>query len=223
MRSYFRLLGAGIFLLHPLQSESVAYIAGRSELVSGLFVLSAWLVFLKYFDSKTTFATALKILLLAVAALLGKESAISLPALLLITDLYWNRASLRGLIQDRWKLYAPIVLGGIVAGLVIIRSLEKSPSAGLKLENVTPFRYALTQCRSILTYLRLFLIPADQSGDWGIPFYRSFTDGHAWLYVLGILVLVGAIVFSYRRSLLFSFGLLVFLVGASTHVIRHTD
>ena len=63
-------------------------------------MLSAWLVFLNHFESKTTAATAVKILLLAVAAVLGKESAISLPALLLITDFYWNRASLRGLIQD---------------------------------------------------------------------------------------------------------------------------
>jgi len=208
----FSLFGAGLFLLHPLQSESVAYIAGRSELVSGLFLLSAWLVFLYYFENRTTFATALKILLLAAAAVLGKESAISLPALLLITDLYWNRASLREQIQDRWKLYAPIVLGGIVAGVAIIHSVNKSPSAGLSLENATPFRYALTQCRSILTYLRLFVMPADQSGDWRITLYRSLGDRDAWLYVLGILVLLTAIVFSYRRSRLLSFGLLVFFL-----------
>jgi len=143
---------------------------------------------------------------------LGKESAVSLPALLLITDLYWNRASLREQIQDRWKLYAPIVLGGIVAGVAIIHSVNKSPSAGLSLENATPFRYALTQCRSILTYLRLFVMPADQSGDWRITLYRSLGDRDAWLYVLGILVLLTAIVFSYRRSRLLSFGLLVFFL-----------
>jgi len=208
----FSLFGAGIFLLHPLQSESVAYIAGRSELVSGVFLLSAWLVFLNYFENKTTLATALKILLLAAAAVLGKESAISLPALLLITDLYWNRASLREQIRDRWKLYAPIVLGGIVAGVAIIHSVNKSPSAGLSLENATPFRYALTQCHSILTYLRLFLFPVDQSGDWRITLYRSFGDRNAWLYVLGILVLLAAIVLSYRRSRLLSFGLLAFFL-----------
>ena len=208
----FSLLGAGLFLLHPLQSESAAYIAGRSELVSGLFVVTAWLVFLNHFESRTTTATALKILLLTAAALLGKESAISLPALLLVTDFYWNHASLHDQIRDRWKLYVPIVVGGLVAAVAIIRSLDKAPSAGLSLENVTPFRYALTQCRAILTYLRLFLIPAGQSGDWQIPFYRSFADNGAWLYVLGILILVGGIVWSFRRSRLLSFGLLVFVL-----------
>jgi tetratricopeptide (TPR) repeat protein len=208
----FSLFGAGIFLLHPLQSESAAYIAGRSELVSGLLLVTAWLVFLNHFESQTTGPTALKILLLAAAAVLGKESAISLPALLLVTDFYWNRASLRDQLRSRWKLYVPIVVGGLVAAVAIIRSLDKAPSAGLSLENVTPLRYALTQCRVIFIYLRLFLIPAGQSGDWRIPFYRSFTDGTAWLYVFGILILFGGIVLLYRRAPLLSFGLLVFVL-----------
>jgi hypothetical protein len=208
----FSLFGAGIFLLHPLQSESAAYIAGRSELVSGFFLISAWLVFLNHFESRTTLATALKILLLTAAALLGKESAISLPALLLVTDFYWSPSSLQNQIRSRWKLYLPMVFGGLVAAAAIIRSLDKAPSAGLSLENVTPFRYALTQCRAIFTYLRLFLIPAGQTGDWQIAFYRSFADNSVGLYVLGILLLVGIIVWSFRRSRLLSFGLLVFVL-----------
>lgn len=208
----FSLFGAGIFLLHPLQSESVAYIAGRSELVSGLFVVTAWLVFLNHFESQTTGATALKILLLTAAALLGKESAISLPALLLATDFYWSRSSFRDQIRSRWKLYVPMVFGGLVAAAAIIRSLDKAPSAGLSLENVTPFRYALTQCRAILTYLRLFLIPAGQSGDWQIPLFRSLAENGAWLYVLAMLLFMGGIVWSFRRSRLLSFGLVMFVL-----------
>jgi len=38
------LIGGIIFLAHPLQTESVAYIAGRSELVCGLFSLGALVV-----------------------------------------------------------------------------------------------------------------------------------------------------------------------------------
>ena len=38
------LLAAGLFLLHPIQTESVAYIAARSELVMGLALLLALLV-----------------------------------------------------------------------------------------------------------------------------------------------------------------------------------
>ena len=205
------LFGAGLFLLHPLQSESVAYIAGRSELVSGLFLLSAWLVFLNHFENNTSLATALKILLLATIALLGKESAISLPGVLLITDLYWKRASLQAQIRSRIRLYLPIILGGVVAAAVIIRSLGGASGAGLSL-GVTPFQYALTQCRAILIYISLFLIPIGQSGDWQLPLYRTLADTRAWLYMFGMLALLAGIMLSYRRAPLFSFGLAAFLV-----------
>src|SRR4051794_15641793 len=43
------LLCAGVasclFLVHPLQTEAVAYIAGRSELVAGIFVVAALVVY----------------------------------------------------------------------------------------------------------------------------------------------------------------------------------
>src|SRR5438270_10401510 len=39
-------VGALIFLIHPLQTESVSYIAGRSESMAALFVLLAYAVFL---------------------------------------------------------------------------------------------------------------------------------------------------------------------------------
>ena len=37
---------AAVFLLHPIQTEAVAYIAGRSETLSVFFFLSAFAVFL---------------------------------------------------------------------------------------------------------------------------------------------------------------------------------
>ena len=45
-RTPFAAFGALLFLLHPLQTEAVAYIAGRSESLSGMFVFAAFAVFL---------------------------------------------------------------------------------------------------------------------------------------------------------------------------------
>jgi len=39
--------GAVLFLVHPLQTESVDYVAGRSEVLCGVFVLAGWLMFLE--------------------------------------------------------------------------------------------------------------------------------------------------------------------------------
>src|SRR5262252_4722875 len=40
------ILGATVFLIHPLETESVSYAAGRSESIAALFVLLAYTVFL---------------------------------------------------------------------------------------------------------------------------------------------------------------------------------
>jgi len=209
-RQEMALLGAGVFFLHPLQVESVAYIAGRSELVAGLFYFGAWLVFVNSAGSEIKFFTAIEIMLLAGAAVGGKESAITLPAILFLTDLYWNPASLTEQIRSRLKLYIPLVLGGLIVGSKILLNL--TGGAGFAPEGVPPSIYALTQCRVILTYIRLFCLPLGQSSDWALPYFRSLTDHAAWIYVLGMLAFVAAIVLLYRRARLLSFGLLIFLV-----------
>ena len=103
-RRWFALFGAALFLLHPLQTESVDYIAGRSELVSGFFFCAAWLIFLRNFEKDDSPVLILKIVLSGALAVLGKESAISLPALLLLTDFYFSDRPIVKQLARRFKL-----------------------------------------------------------------------------------------------------------------------
>ncbi len=207
--------GAAIFLLHPLQTESVDYIAGRSELVSGFLFCASWLLFLRFFHEETRWKTSAGILALGGAAVLAKENAICLPAVLFATDLYWADGSLRAAlsttIRRKMKLYVPIALGGVAGAAWILTRLGAGTGAGTS-SGVTRFEYALTQCRVILLYLRLFFVPAGQSGDWQLQFFHSFNDGAAWLWAVGALGLVAAVAWLARRNRMASFGLLLFLL-----------
>ena len=84
-------LGAMVFLIHPLQTESVSYIAGRSESLSALFVLLAYTLFLYRRKPAISWIEALAVLGLFGAALLTKENAVSLAAILILTDISWPR------------------------------------------------------------------------------------------------------------------------------------
>jgi protein O-mannosyl-transferase len=211
-RCWYALFGAAIFLLHPLQTESVDYIAGRSELVAGFFLFAGWLVFLRSFESKTGIVTVLGILILAGAGLLGKESAISLPAILIATDVFWAKDGLVAQFRRRWKLYVPFVVGALGATVLILRTLGGGSATGAT-AGVSPLSYALTQCRVIPTYIRLFLVPVGQNGDWGLPFFHSLVFGGAWLYVLLMLALLAVTGWLYFRNRLAAFGLIVFLLA----------
>lgn len=78
------LIGAGLFLFHPLATESVCWISGRTDLLAGLFLLSSTWFLLSY---RTTGASKhlVPALLLFFLAVLSKEFALAfVPGMLLI-------------------------------------------------------------------------------------------------------------------------------------------
>jgi tetratricopeptide (TPR) repeat protein len=203
--------GAAIFLLHPLQTEAVDYIAGRSEIVAGFFFLAGWLVFLRSFEKKSGFILTLVLCFLTGLAVESKENAVSLPAILLLTDFCFPAHSLREQLRSRWKLYSILVTGGVAVGVRIVLSLKAAGAAGFS-TGISPFAYALTQCRTILTYVRLFVIPLGQNGDWALPFYHSIFSGAAVIWMAGLLLLLAFAIWTYKRDRLVFYGLGVFFL-----------
>jgi tetratricopeptide (TPR) repeat protein len=121
--------GALIFALHPVQSEAVTYIAGRSMSLMVLFWLAAALAWL---DGRRGFAV-----ILFVAALATRETAWSLPLLLLL----WQRA--QGLTWQQsarslWPMWLTLILA---AGLILAlpsyqRTLANALATRLPLDNL---------------------------------------------------------------------------------------
>jgi len=203
--------GSCVFLLHPLQTEAVDYIAGRSEIVCALFVLAGWLVFLKHFDANTKMSTAASVVACGAAAVLSKESGVCLALLLVATDIYWKPAGLMAQLRRRLLLYVPLGVGLAIAVAAILKGLVRSTTAGFTVGG--PLSYALTECRVIVLYLRLFFFPAGQNVDWQIPLVNNLGDSNAWVYLSAMTLLVSAICLFYRRARAVSFGLLVFLLA----------
>ncbi|HEY6393007.1 MAG TPA: hypothetical protein VIX89_17130 [Bryobacteraceae bacterium] len=206
------IFAAGLFLLHPVQTESVSYIASRSETLSVFFVLAAFVVFLYRKTVSVGVGTTLAVLCLFGAACLSKEHAAVFPALLVLTDYYWNPGfSLAG-IRRNWKLYIPIVIGGAVAVLFVFRLLKGAASAGFGMKGLTWYQYFFTECRVIWDYIRLYLVPAGQNVDYDYPFSRSIIDHGAIIGLIGLLVVTVAAWFYRRRFPLASYGWFVFLI-----------
>ncbi len=87
-------LAAGLFALHPVHVESVAWITERKNVLSGVFYLAAALVYLKWEDAKTAGQRRplryVAAFLLFVLALLSKTVTVSLPAALLLVA-WWRQ------------------------------------------------------------------------------------------------------------------------------------
>jgi Tfp pilus assembly protein PilF len=206
------IFAAGLFLLHPLQTESVSYVASRSETLSVFFVLATLVVFLYRKNNAAGYGTTVAVLALFGAAVLTKEHAAVIPVLLLLTDYYWNpRFSLAG-IRRNWRLYIPIAVLGALAFALVARVLSAASTAGFGVKEFTWYQYFFTECRVIWDYLWMFLLPSGQNLDPDFPLSRSITDHGAIIAILGLLAVTIAAWVYRRRFPLASYGWFVFLI-----------
>ena len=97
------IFAATLFLFHPIQTESVAWIAGRSESLSALFFLYAFVVFLYRPSGEIGWRLSLFIFLLATCAMASKEHTATLPIVLFLTDLWWGREDWVGALRRNWR------------------------------------------------------------------------------------------------------------------------
>jgi len=143
------LLTGIFFVIHPIQTECVSYIAGRADLLAGLFVLLCFICYVKYLRSGGE-GIYLVMLLSYVCALLSKENSLILPVLLLLYH-YVFREKLR------IKRFIPVI--AITFCYYLLRcAVINFPAPTLSImatlsERILGFFAAIT------SYIRLLLLP----------------------------------------------------------------
>src|SRR5262249_16295159 len=78
---------AGLFALHPLHVESVAWISERKDLLCAVFGLASLLAWTAWTRTRSRRASALGVVLYA-CGLMSKPMIVTLPALMLLADLW---------------------------------------------------------------------------------------------------------------------------------------
>ena len=205
------IFAGALFLVHPIQTESVAYIASRSETLSVLFYYAAFCVFLYRRTESISWARALAVIVLFGAAVASKQHTLTLPLLLLMTDLFWSHGSVRA----NRLLYALLAVTAAVGAVFVWSTLRGANTAGFHVEGMSPTTYFFTECRVLWTYVRMFALPFGQNADPDVTPSHTLLDSGA-IVALAAWVAVAAAAWIYRqRWPLASFGLFVFLLLAA--------
>lgn len=207
-------LCAVIFLLHPMQTEAVSYVAQRGESMGAVLFLFAWALFLYRRQAAISWPVSLGVLTLYAAAVATKEHTITLPAVLLLTDYFFHPAApATSGIRRNWRLYLPIAVLGAVGSIFVARYISRDTvSIGFNLKEFTWYQYFFTQCRGFFFYLTQFVLPLWQTADHDFPVSRSLFDHGAAFALLGILALIGVAIVFRKRYPLASFGFLLFVI-----------
>ncbi|MBV9504714.1 MAG: hypothetical protein JO323_06875 [Acidobacteriia bacterium] len=205
-------VGSLIFLIHPLQTEAVSYVAGRSESLAMLLVLLAYSAYLWRRHESISWLESFVVLILFGLALATKENAICLAGLIVFTDLFWPKPfSLIGL-RRNWRLYALMLPAAALGAGLVLHMLAGAPSAGFSLRTYTWYQYAFTQAGVIFSYVRMALLPAGLSVDHDYPpSHTIFENGAIFWIALLIAVTVLALRFR-RRYPVACFGWFFFLI-----------
>ena len=208
------LVGGALFAAHPVHSEAVANVVGRSELYSALFVLGACLLFLKGrgLSPSSRAARLLGIGALYALGLGSKEMAATLPALLILLALVPTDV---GRVGDRVRIDLPVFLltGTLLVGFLGLRFLMLGTVSG---EAPAPALMGLSAGQRILTslavwpqYFRLLVFPLDLVVDYTpAVLFPALTWGPD--VILGLLMILGgaaAIILLWPRERLVALGI----------------
>lgn len=211
-------LGALVFALHPLTSESVAWLSSQGDLLALTLLLAGLLVMERPGSGRTIGGAALFLL-----ACLAKESALMLPLLLPLRDVALPREDFDA--PTPW-LRTTWIRAGVLAGVASLYfALRTAVLPGLaQVGHVdgSVFATARAMLHGLGWYMGQLLLPLGFSFDTRIDVPLRWSDPEVWigLGVLGTLIAAGVSGLVRRRYLL-AFAALGFLVtlGPVSNVI----
>jgi tetratricopeptide (TPR) repeat protein len=177
-----------LWVLHPLQTESVTYVVQRAESLAGLFFLLTFHAFIRSTTSRRRMAWSAAAFASSLAGMATKEVMSTAPILLLLYDRVFLTGSWRDTWRLRWRQHAAFASTWLLLAALVAASNWRGGTVGAGW--ATSAEYALAQTYAIVTYLQLAVVPANLTFDYGV--LRGITFRQIAPQFLAFLLLVAA-------------------------------
>jgi tetratricopeptide (TPR) repeat protein len=174
-------VSALLFAVHPLRVESVAWITERRDVLCGVFFLLAILCYLRALDAGVSRRWYWSAVVMAVLALASKAIAVTLPAMLLLLDVYplgrlgpgrWRR-------RDVWLEKLPFALPSAAAAILAIVA-ERAVGALSDLRDVGIVERLGLTAYGLVFYVCKTLVPTGLAPLYEAPYdYATLTPRFA--------------------------------------------
>lgn len=208
-----------IFLVHPLQVEAVAYVAGRADPMHAAFMLFSFLFFYKYVSEKLPGKWHVWSLIFFAAALMVKERAIIFPMLPALYFLTLHKEP----ISQNWKSKIIILLPYFAVAVIylILRmtvlhfasTFDLGQPNNIGADNLS--EYLMAYLYGIAAYAGLLVWPAKLYMEKSLSLPQSFFDFQLLAGVFLFFLSVAGIIISLKRRKIFAFGMLWFWIALS--------
>jgi protein O-mannosyl-transferase len=197
-----------LFAIHPLRVESVVWIAERKDVLSALFILLSFILYIQYrrTDKQSHFYCVAASFL---CALLSKAMAVTLPILFLAYDFFIDGS----IHQKRLKEKIPLFLISVAFGIIAMIG-QYAGGIGPKDPSFNVFSSLFLVPYGFLFYCIKFLFPFNLSPVYPYPETIGSTYPLLfWLSPLIVVVLLYCFYRFFRRDRLLVFALSFYVIA----------
>lgn len=185
-----------IWLVHPLQTQSVTYVIQRGESLMGLFYLTCLYCTIR--GASRAGASRGWYVFAAMACALGMASKgvmVTAPVVILLYDRVFLSRSIVTAVRRRWALYLALTATWLILPLLGLAGVFRTDlvgraTVGFSYKGISAGQYALSQPGVILHYLQLCVRPVGQCLDYVWPPVPNLSAAAKPLTVL-LLMLAG--------------------------------
>jgi len=210
-----------LWMIHPIQTDTVTYIIQRTESIMALFYLLTLYCAIRSFGSAHRLGWYAASVVSCVLGALSKEVIVTAPLIVLLYDRTFESGSFALALRRRWPLYAALAAAwAVLAAMMYLfpRSITVGFSVG-----VGPFEYALNQCVMITNYLKLIFWPHRLVLDYGVPGPLSISRVLPQAAILLTLLALTIAALIYRPSLGFVGAWFFIILGPTSSFLPITS
>lgn len=188
-----------LFGLHPVHLEAVAWISGVTEPLLALLLIPAFLAYLNWRERGRRAQWMAAALALYALALLSKETAVVLPALVFAYEWLYAPGEKPWSARLRASLMAaaPFVL---VTGAYLLARAQALGGVAHKTVNLEGNIALLTIPSALWSYVRLMMAPVELSVFYDTPYVTHVSMKYFVWPLVGVLLVIGLLLWWWRRS-----------------------
>lgn len=231
-------LGAALlWVLHPVQTDSVAYISGRRDILAGLFFFLSFYAFLRLRTPNSGLRTVDRVVWVGTAFLafvlgaLCKEAAFVLPVVFFAYDVCQEHTPDRSLgrsILRIFRLHKRLYFPFFFAAAGALWYYRAYLFVILEWHGGGSLATWVTVPRLWMHYLKLLLFPVTLNADYSnaFPLSSSLLEGHTLTATFGVMIFVAAVLWGlkqgYRLVAFCGLWLVITLLPVS-HLLPHPE
>lgn len=176
-----------LWIIHPLQTESVTYVIQRVECLVSLFYLATLYCVIRAASSQRPLPWSAAAVICSALGMGCKEIMVTAPFVFFWYDVVLLGGGIRPTLARRGLTHLGIAATWMIL-FALIAGGPRSDTVGFGLQGLSGFDYARTQFGVILKYLQLSIFPLHLCIDYAWPTARAWTDWVPQMIAIAVLL-----------------------------------